>query len=250
MKKFGHILLRWYLGMAAYLVIQRCRPKIIAIAGTVNKTFTKEAIEVVLEARGKKFLSTAHTYNTDIGLPLSILGLSSGYNSYRRWLALLPHVIIKIFTRGLPEILILELGISHPGDAKKLLRIIKPDVVIITDITQRYRENFTDRSMIAKEYGYLLTAVKKTGYSILNYDTIIVRSLSSFSIRPLYFFSLQTVSVSEKNLWHVTDICTSTEGIQALVVNPYDSRLISISRFGRHHLSAFLIADIISHTLP
>ena len=250
MKNLGHIVLRWYLGVAARLVIHRCRPKIIAIAGTVNKTFVKQTIEVVLEAQGKKCSSTTQTYNTDIGLPLSILGLNSGYNSYRRWLALLPHVFLKIFTQRLPKTLILELGISHPGDAKKLLRIIKPDVVIITDITQRYRENFTDMSTIAKEYGNLLKAVPKNGYSILNYDTIIVRSLNNLSESPHYYFSLEKVSNPEKNIWHVADICTREEGIEALVLNPYDSRLVSLPRFGRHHLSAFLIADIINRTSP
>lgn len=250
MKNLGHIVLRWYLGVAAKLVIRRCRPKIIAIAGTVNKTFVKQAIEVVLEAQGKKCSSTTHTYNTDIGLPLSILGLSSGYNSYRRWLVLLPHIFLKIFTQHLPKTLILELGISHPGDAKKLLRIIKPDVVIITDITQRYRENFTDLSTIAQEYGNVLKALPKNGYCILNYDTIIVRSLESFSESPHYYFSLEKVSKPEKNMWYVTDLWTREEGIEAMVVNPYASRLVSLSRFGRHHVSAFLIADVIHHTLP
>ncbi len=249
MKSLRHIVLGWYLAFAAKIVLWRCRSTIIAIAGTVNKTFTKEAIEQVLQAKGHSTLSTTHTYNTDIGLPLSILGLESGYNSVSRWLNILPQVLVRIFSRKLPSILILELGISHPGDAKKLLRIITPDIVVITDITQRYRENFGDMKTLSSEYGYLLSVVPKRSFVALNYDTIIVRNLRDFLNARVYFFSLENNANTIDRLWFIRTYNKTLEGMEAEIVSPSQTETIHLSRFGRHHLNAFLIARIVSSNI-
>ena len=85
MKRFAKIILQYYLYLFAKLALWRCQPFVIAVAGTTNKTFTKQAIESFLRARGEPL--AVPSFNTEIGLPLAILGLKSGYNSYQRWLA-------------------------------------------------------------------------------------------------------------------------------------------------------------------
>ena len=54
-------------------VVKKYHPIIIAITGSVGKTSTKEAIFAVLE-RKLKVRKNQGNYNTEIGLPITIIG--------------------------------------------------------------------------------------------------------------------------------------------------------------------------------
>lgn len=59
--------------LEAKIILRRYRPKIIAITGNVGKTSAKEAIAVLL---GNKFSfrKSAKSYNSEFGVPLTIIG--------------------------------------------------------------------------------------------------------------------------------------------------------------------------------
>ncbi len=249
MKRIGFYLLRIYLSFFAWLVLKRCQPLIIGIAGTSNKTFTKEAIEKALISQNISTSSTAHNFNTDIGIPLTILDLPSGYNSYQRWFSIIPKVIVKGLTHSLPRVLILELGISHPGDAAHLTSIIHPDILVICDITQRYRENFGDLKKLSKEYRKLVKKVSKEGLVILNYDTIIVKDLAKYCETETLFFSLQDLGKITANVYFASDIITTQEGIKTEITSPQKSQSFFIPRFGKHHIRSLLITEIIKDSI-
>lgn len=249
MKRIGFYVLRIYLGFFVWLVLKRCRPLIIGIAGTTNKTFTKQAIEKAFKSLNIPVTSTIHNFNTDIGLPLTILDLPSGYNSYMRWLAIIPKVVIKALTRSLPKVLILELGISHPGDARHLTSMIHLDILIVCDITQRYRENFGDLKNLSKEYCNLVQKVSRKGFVILNYDTIIVKDLAHYCEAEVLFFSLQNQGKSEDTIYFVNDIKSVPEGIKTQLVSPQKTEKFFIPRFGKHHIYSLLITEIVKETI-
>jgi UDP-N-acetylmuramyl pentapeptide synthase len=250
MKRFGFHILRIYLGFCAWIVLKRFKPLIIGIAGTTNKTFTKEALIVMLDAEGIASASSAHSFNTDIGIALSILDLPSGHNSYSKWFSIIPQVLIKVWTRVLPPVLILELGISHPGDTKHITHLVKPNVLIITDITQRYRENFNDTKTLSKEYAFLLKKLPRTGLAIINYDTMLVRDLAQFSKAPVFYFSLTDQEQITHNTFSASNIQTNINGIQAMIHTPQQNQIITISRFGRHHVASYLVSEIIKDSMP
>lgn len=249
MNRLGFYILRMYLSSLAWLVLQRYRPLIIAIAGTTNKTFTKEAIEKALTSQGFTCASTPHTFNTAIGVSLSILGLQSGYNSYKRWLLIIPKALGKAWSRVLPKILILELGISHPKDVKYFTHILKPKILVITDITQRYRENFTDLQTLSREYSQLIKKVSENGLTIINYDTILVKDLALVSRSPVFFFSLEAIQTSQQNIYSVNSVVTTSEGIKTQIKVGDTTKEIFIPRFGKHYVSSYLIAEIVKDNL-
>ncbi len=244
MKRILRHLLYWYLAGLARLLIWRFRPAVIAVAGTVNKTFAKEAVARILAQNGLKTEMAYNGFNTEIGLPLAILGLPSGYESYARWWVILGMAIHAFFQKKLSDVLILELGVSRPGDLKKLLRIVKPRAAIITDLTQRYRENFSDISAMAGEYGSLLAHLPPDGLAVLNYDTILVRELGARSAAPVFYVSLEPQARSE-NIWSVSRREKTVNG-QTIVFQIPDGQItVLCERFGRHHAAALLIAEII-----
>lgn len=241
MKSLLRHLLAWYLGLLTRIVLALRRPHVIAVAGTINKAFAVAAIAERLRAQGITVKTTPHHFNTDIGLPLAILGLPSGYNSYGAWLGIAGQAL-KALKRPLPAVLVLEFGINRPRDMKALLRIVKPNSAVITDITQRYRENFGGLDKLAAEYGRLIAAVPKSGLAVLNYDTMVVRDLDKQSIAPVRYFSLQP---ADDMLVVSAEFTASPTGLSGSICSQGTSRPFTLERFGRHHVASLLIAEAV-----
>jgi UDP-N-acetylmuramoyl-tripeptide--D-alanyl-D-alanine ligase len=178
MKKALKFLLKHYLKLISLIVVMIHRPKIIVIAGSTNKSFYKEEISGMLRKKGLDVRSNIKSFNTDIGLPLAILSLPSGYGDYRAWLPLLLTAPLKIFEKNFPKVLVLELGVSDPGDMKFLLSIIQPNIAVITNITQRYIEGFSDMDELVEEYEYLSKKMKRDGKLIYNIDNPRVKDIA------------------------------------------------------------------------
>ena len=241
MKKILKLLLQYYLKYITKLVLLIHRPAIIAIAGSTNKTFVKEEVSRVLRELGKNVRANPRSFNTEIGLPLVVLNLSSGYNSYRNWLPIIFKAFLAIFQRNFPQYLVLELGVSDPGDMKYLLSIIKPRLAIITNITQRYLESFSDMDRLAGEYEYL---AKKSGIVALNYDNIKVRNMKEITNAPVKFFSIKNNN-KISNLWQSVEINKTDKGQTVKISHNNILKEYKINRFGDHHVYNLLIGLII-----
>jgi UDP-N-acetylmuramoyl-tripeptide--D-alanyl-D-alanine ligase len=171
MKILLKIFLKTYLKIVVKIVLLIHRPFIIAIAGSTNKSFTKERISKNLRAKGYIVRSNIKSFNTDVGLPLAILALPSGYGIIKDWLPVIFKAPLEIFNRNFPKILVLELGVSCPGDMKYLLSIIQPNIAVLTNLTQRYLESFGDMDELADEYEYLIKKVDNyNGLLLYNSD--------------------------------------------------------------------------------
>lgn len=238
MKKIFKKILQYYLKYITRLVLFTHRPIIIAIAGSTNKTFVKNEINNILVSMGLKIRSNPKSFNTEIGLTLAILGLQSGYNSYKDWLPIILRAPLAIFQTNFPKNLVLELGVSDPGDMKYLLSIIRrPQVVIITDITQRYLESFDDMDKLTEEYEYLIKKIKPNGLAILNYDNKRIKSLAKKANCKVDFFGLD-----DSALWQAKNIQKDNFGQEIEVVYKDTSTKHKIKYFGQHHVYSLLIS--------
>jgi UDP-N-acetylmuramoyl-tripeptide--D-alanyl-D-alanine ligase len=172
MKTIFRKIITYILQIESRLVISKYKPKIIAITGSVGKTSTKDAIFAVLS--GVSYVRKSEkSYNSEIGLPLTILGVPNGWNN--------PLVWIKNLCKGLwlflgphtyPTWLVLEVGIGHPGDMHRTADWLQTDVVIITAIgeTPAHIEFFSSRKSLIEEKSSLIQTLKKDGLLILNAD--------------------------------------------------------------------------------
>ena len=122
-----------FLGCASRIFLARTRPLIIGIAGTFGKTVIKR---IVVEELSRHYRVQANilSYNTEIGLPLSILGLALPRSGGQ--VAILPAQALwrALAGRSQVDIMVLEYGIRNPTDAQALLRIAVPDWLIVSDI--------------------------------------------------------------------------------------------------------------------
>jgi len=242
MKSFLKIILQYYLKYLAKLAIFIHKPVIIAVAGSTNKSFVKNEIKKVLESSGKKVWANRKSFNTEIGLPLSILRMPSGYGSYRDWLPILGKSLAALWQKNYPEYIILELGVSKKGDMKYLLSIFTPTVSIVTDITQRYLESFSEMDSLVGEYRYLVEKTPKDGLLILNDDNSRVRTLAKFSQA-----TVATFGTNDSAQWQASAIIKNISGQSVTVKHEKKSQTHETKTFGLHNVYVLLISLIIDN---
>lgn len=249
MKKFFKVILKYYLKYITKLVLFLHHPLIIAISGSTNKTFAKDEIAKTLKKRGINIRSNPKSFNTEIGLPLAILNLPSGYNFYQHWLPIIFKAFLSIFIGNFPKILVLELGVSSPGDMKYLLTIVKPKIAVITEISQRYLESFSDMDELTDEYRYLVNKINRNGVVILNYDNKKIREIAETIRAKTIFFSILNTENQMTNLYQAFEIKKNTAGQSLkMKVNSKISKF-NINRYGQHHIYSLLIKEIVSDEL-
>ena len=151
-------------------VLKKYKPTIIAITGSVGKTATKEAVFVVLSSK-YRVRKNAKNYNTEIGLPLTILGTRPPAKSFYKWCRVFWRGLgLLLFKQAYPEMLVLEMGAGRPGDIAELVGIVKPKVGVITAIAATHTEQFGSVAGVAKEKGKLYRAIDKDGFMVVNQD--------------------------------------------------------------------------------
>ncbi|MFZ2038821.1 MAG: Mur ligase family protein [Minisyncoccia bacterium] len=172
MKFFFKKLITAILSYEAALVLKKYKPKIVAVTGSVGKTTTKDAIHSVLS---QKYIvrRSEKSFNSEIGIPLTILGCQNAWNNPFLWIKNIFHGLSYIIHReNYPDWLVLEVGADHPGDIKSVTKWLKPDIVVLTKFakTPVHIEFFKNREEIIKEKGYLVEAMKHDGTLIVNAD--------------------------------------------------------------------------------
>jgi UDP-N-acetylmuramoyl-tripeptide--D-alanyl-D-alanine ligase len=188
-------ILRWL----ARWTIWRYRPAVIGVTGSAGKTSTKLAIKAVLE-RDRRVRVSFGNLNSDLGLPLTILGdwsesdLALVSRATPRGTKTLQKIgfWIKVITTSLwhiaffsaaeyPEILVLEYGADRPGDIKYLLSIARPNISVITAIGEIpvHVEYYAGPDEVAREKGRLIEYLPVGGFAVLNADDEVVMNLQS-----------------------------------------------------------------------
>ncbi|MEK7509651.1 MAG: UDP-N-acetylmuramoyl-tripeptide--D-alanyl-D-alanine ligase [Patescibacteria group bacterium] len=157
----------------AKLVLRRHAPKIIAVTGSAGKTTTKDAIFVVLSQNGRFVRKSEKSYNSEFGVPLTILGLESGWDSPWRWLMNIVSGLWAVISgEQYPEWLVLEVGADRPGDIRRIAKWLRPDVAVITSIPDIpvHVEYFISPQALAREKKWLAEYLKHDGQLIINGD--------------------------------------------------------------------------------
>ncbi|KKU22590.1 MAG: UDP-N-acetylmuramoyl-tripeptide-D-alanyl-D-alanine ligase [Candidatus Azambacteria bacterium GW2011_GWC1_46_13] len=180
MRRFLQHLLR----ILAAAVLKKYRPYVIAVTGSVGKTSTKEAIFAVSKSFEPKTRRSFANYNTEIGVPLTILSEKEKIRGFRSWLkVILKGLTLLALRLDYPKILILEMAADRPGDIKYLTEFVKPNVGVVTAIGEIpvHVEFFSGPKAVAREKAVLIESVAPSGRSILNYDDEVVLEMKEKS---------------------------------------------------------------------
>lgn len=226
-----------YLRILTKIVFLRFHPEVIVIAGTHNKTPTKNCLADILS----RFFSVQYppySYNTEIGVPLTILGVTAG-KSLSWFKVLFRATIAALCTRKYPDKLILELGSDQPGDIEYLLSILPtPTIAILTNIAPEYVSNFGSLDNIAKEFAALTDKLPPTSYLIYNQDDQRLVELAQQSSAQLISYAIEAKQAD----WQV-EVVEKTNHGQNVIINHRDTKIkIHTKHFGRNSIYTILIS--------
>ncbi|MEK7481006.1 MAG: UDP-N-acetylmuramoyl-tripeptide--D-alanyl-D-alanine ligase [Patescibacteria group bacterium] len=237
----------WILRKEAKAVLWRFKPTVIGVTGSVGKTSTKEAIRVVLEAR-YKLQTSPKSYNSEIGLPLTILGQATAWDELLGWLKVISRGLMRVISRApYPGRLLAEFGVDRPGDMDRALMIAKPAISVITPVGEVpvHVEFFAGPKELAQEKEKLARAVPEDGYVILNYDDETVRKMGDrlgAHVMTYGFSERADVRAAEEQLLiRKEDGASAPEGT-AFLLDYKDQQMPVrlIGAFGKPHIYAAL----------
>ena len=151
--------------------LKRRAPIVVAITGSVGKTSTKDAIAAALTgASSESVRKSEKSFNSDIGVPLAILGLKNAWNNPFGWLKNIIAGFFAAHSKNFPKILVLEIGADHPGDISSVAKWLRADVVVFTAMASVpvHIEFFGSPEKVLEEKVSLLKALKKYGTIVVN----------------------------------------------------------------------------------
>lgn len=246
MKNFLKKILFYILQIESRLVLWKYKPKIIAITGSVGKTSTKDAVYAVF-AKVSHVRKSEKSYNSEIGLPLTILGCPNGWNNIFVWLQnILKGLWLIITPHKYPKILVLEVGVGKPGDMKRTASWLSTDVVIITAIgeTPAHIEFFESRKHLIEEKSSLIKTLKKDGLLVLNADDEAVLSMKNKTKSRVVTFGFNSEADIRGSALNILNDEAGVPGGIIFRLEDGDSSLpVTIEGvFGKNHVYASLAA--------
>ena len=118
--------------------------KIVGVVGSVGKTSTKEMITSVLAAH-YDVLSTEGNLNNGIGVPLTILRIRDGH-----------------------EVAVIEMGISDFGEMDILGQIVRPQIVVFTNIGPSHLEHLGDLDGVFRANAEIIPHMPELGTIVIS----------------------------------------------------------------------------------
>jgi UDP-N-acetylmuramoyl-tripeptide--D-alanyl-D-alanine ligase len=120
--------------------------QVVGVTGSTGKTSTKDLLAAMV-AQQKATVATHANLNTEIGLPLTVLGAPSG-----------------------TEVLVLEMAMRGAGQIAELATIAEPDVALITNVGPVHLEQMGSLEAIAAEKAAVIAGLRPGGTAVVPRD--------------------------------------------------------------------------------
>ena len=142
--------------------------KVCGITGSVGKTTTKEILAALLGAK-LRVLKSEGNFNNEYGLPLTLFRLEETH-----------------------DVAVLEMGMSFPGELKRLAAIALPDVAIELRVTPAHLMNFSSVEEIALSKRELVEGLNgPRSLAVLNADDPRVAAMAAVAPGKVIFYGIK-----------------------------------------------------------
>lgn len=190
--------------------------RVIGITGSVGKSTTKELAAEVLERRYRTAKNPGNL-NNEIGLPLSMLRLT-----------------------GAHQRAVLEMGFYVPGEIALLCEIARPQVGVVTNVSNVHLERAGSLEAIVAGKGELIESLPPApaGVAILNYDEPLVRGMAERTDAAIFYYGLS----SQADLWASDVQGLGLEGVRFVLHYRGERMHVRVPLLGRHSVHTALRA--------
>jgi UDP-N-acetylmuramoyl-tripeptide--D-alanyl-D-alanine ligase len=192
--------------------------KVVAITGSAGKTTTKESIAAVLATR-LRVVKNKGNLNNHIGLPLSLMQLTSG-----------------------PDVAVMELGMNHAGEIRTLVRIAEPDIRVWTNVGDAHAGFFASVDAIADAKAEILEEARPGDVLVCAADDArVMARAKGFAGRWITFGEAPDADVRASD---VRDL--GWDGMRARVETPAGGVDLATPLLGRGNLANVLAATAVA----
>jgi UDP-N-acetylmuramoyl-tripeptide--D-alanyl-D-alanine ligase len=190
------------------------RPTTVAVTGSVGKTTAKDMTRAAV-ATGRRVHAAAGSYNNELGVPLTLLGL-----------------------REDTEVLVAEVGARHVGDIAKLAPSLAPDVAVITAVAGVHLEVFGTIEAVAEGKRELVEALGPGGVAVLNVADRRVAAMADAAPRTIRVATDDPqADVSARDV-----VLDRYARARATALTPWGEAELRLPVAGRHHVTNALLA--------
>ena len=223
-KLIDNILNRKYFNKAKKK-INNLNPFVISITGSSGKTSVKNIIYDLISDKYICF-KTKKSFNTLKGIEISINNIKDSYKK--------PY-------------LVLEVGAKRKNDIKKICKLIKSDIAIITNILPQHLKTFKSIDNIIKEKSNIIWSLKENGIVVLNKDDSNLNNLIEEIKLKRDDIRIFTYSLIDKNSdLYAYDINYSLESTSFKIVYNKKDYEIRTKLLGKHSVYNLLCSILVS----
>ncbi|HZS87490.1 MAG TPA: UDP-N-acetylmuramoyl-tripeptide--D-alanyl-D-alanine ligase [Chloroflexota bacterium] len=192
--------------------------RVVAVTGSVGKTTTREAVAGVLSPVVPTLVAP-RSYNNEIGLPLTLLGLEGWHRAA-----------------------VLEMGMYARGEIAGLCALARPHIGVVTMVAPVHLERLGSIDAIAAAKAELVQALPGDGVAILNGDDPRVRAMASQTPARAVFFGLRP-----ENDWRATEVVDAgLQGFSFTLCRGSWSAPVRTAIVGVHFIHALLAAAAVA----
>jgi UDP-N-acetylmuramoyl-tripeptide--D-alanyl-D-alanine ligase len=141
--------------------------KVVGITGSTGKTSTKDILFALLTPTFRRAIhASPQNYNTEIGLPLAVLGAEAG-----------------------TRVVVLEMAMRGPGQIQELCEIAPPEIGVITNVGAVHLETLGSVEAVAETKAELIAALPPEGACVVPAFAEALRPHLRRDVRTLTFAS-------------------------------------------------------------
>jgi len=251
-----NILKNW-LKFLATRVLNKYKPRVVAITGSTGKTTVKDAIFEVLKEQNKEgraiVAKTQGNLNTEFGVPINIIDftfIGSNKDTQGRtaltkkevWDITLQALRLIILRKEYPKIIILELGLEHPGDIGYFMEFIKPEVGVLTNIGDVHLEFFDNKAALVSEKRKLIEGIKKDGVAILNAEDQFTKMVAKSTLAKKVLIGFSKIAD-----YRASSLGVSNSGIHFMVNSKKGTAEVNMPVFGQQFVYPALTAIAVAN---
>src|ERR1700732_1231706 len=199
----------------AQAVRTRWGRRLAAVTGSAGKTTTKEILAALLASR-LRVLRSEGNLNNEFGLPLQLLRLEEA-----------------------DEAAVVELGMSHAGELKRLAEIARPDVGVVTRVAPVHLEFFASVEEIALAKRELIEGLAgRESVAVLNADDPLVSRFAQVAPGRVVTFGIE--ARADFRAENIQD--RGVDDTEFDFLGPEARARLSLPLAGRHNISNALAA--------
>lgn len=190
-------------------------PKVVGVTGSVGKTTTKQMCYAALAGCGKT-IKTEGNQNNELGLPRTLFRIGAD-----------------------TEYAVVEMGMNHAGEIRRLARCARPDVGLITCIGTSHIGNLGSQENICKAKMEICDGLPENAPLVLNFDDPFLRAAQlPGHVKPVWF----SLCSGEADVFasHISQQGAQTSFL--LEDQENGSFMVRIPAIGRHNVANALAA--------